>query len=294
MTTADSDHMVWSVDGLLGLFDVAPTGEDRFTGDTGLVGEDDRQVVEGTQVLAQAIVVAAKRFAGKAIRSAYAVFARAVLVGEPVEFTIDVVHEGRSTATAVVTARQHGKSCVTVTILADVPSDDVIRHHAARPDVGSPAEAVFTSMPMTGREVRLVGVRDVNSPDEVGPPELHAWLHYDPIPARDDLAKALLAHFTGHLAISTTMRAHPGIGTAQAHLTVSTAPMTVAVSFHEPVSWDGWLLYTHESTQVGAGMSYVRGTVHTEQGELIASFTQEGLIRPLRRTDTSIEERSRL
>ena len=62
------------------------------------------------------------------------------------------------------------------------------------------------------------------------------------------------------------MRAHEGIGTSQAHLTVSTAPMTISVSFHEPVRWDGWMLYTHESTQVGAGMSYVRGTVHTEDG----------------------------
>jgi acyl-CoA thioesterase II len=149
-------------------------------------------------------------------------------------------------------------------------------------------------MPMTGRVVRLVDVADVNSPDEGGPPELYAWLHYDPIPDRDDLAKALIAYFTGHLGISTTMRAHEGIGTAQAHLTVSTAPMTVTVSFHEPVRWDGWLLYTHESTQVGAGMSYVRGTVHTEEGALLASFTQDGLIRPLRTTDTSIREQSRL
>lgn len=101
---------------------------------------------------------------------------------------------------------------------------------------------------MVGRELRLVDVVDVNSPDEVGPPELYAWLHYDPIPTRDDLAKALLAYFTGHLGISTTMRAHEGIGTAQTHLTVSTAPMSISVAFHEPVSWTGWLLYTHEST----------------------------------------------
>lgn len=70
--------------------------------------------------------------------------------------------------------------------------------------------------------------------------------------------------------------------------------MTVTVSFHEPVTWDGWLLYTHESTQVGAGMSYVRGQVHTEQGELLASFVQEGLIRTMRQQDTTIEVRSRI
>ncbi len=63
-------------------------------------------------------------------------------------------------------------------------------------------------MPMGGRQVKLVDVIDINSPDEVGPPEVYAWLHYDPIPSRDDLAKALVAYFTGHLGISTTMRAH--------------------------------------------------------------------------------------
>jgi acyl-CoA thioesterase-2 len=38
----------------------------------------------------------------------------------------------------------------------------------------------------------------------------------------------------------------------------------------------------------------VRGTVHTEEGALIASFAQEGLIRPLRTTDTSIADQARL
>jgi acyl-CoA thioesterase-2 len=291
--TTEFEQTQWSVTDLLGLFDVQPVGPDRFTGETGIAGADERQVVEGTQVLAQAIVAVAKRFPDKSVRSAHAVFARAVVVGAPVELDIDVVHEGRSTATAVVAAQQNGRRCITMTVLTDVPSPDVIRHHLPRPEVAAPAQSNVSKMPMTGRELRLVDVVDVNSPDEVGPPELYAWLHYDPIPARDDLAKALVAYFTGHLGISTTMRAHEGIGTSQAHYTVSTAPMTVSVSFHEPVRWDGWLLYAHESTQVGAGMSYVRGTVHTEGGDLIASFAQEALIRPMRTSDTAVAAQSR-
>ena len=293
--TTDAADTQWTVQGLLDLFDAQPTGPDTYTVETGLAGADERQVVEGTQILAASIVAAAKRFPEKSIRSAYSVFARAVLVGAgPVELGIDVISEGRSTATAVVTATQNGKRVITTTILADVPTADVIRHQLPRPQVAQPAQAHESSMPMVGRQLRLVDVQDVNSPDEVGPPELFAWLHYDPIPTRDDLAKALIAYFTGHLGISTTMRAHEGIGTSQAHLTVSTAPMTVSVSFHEPVRWDGWLLYGHESTQVGAGMAYVRGTVHTETGDLIASFTQDALIRPLRTTDAAIKEHSRL
>jgi acyl-CoA thioesterase len=292
--TTESEQTHWSVAGLLELFDAQPDGPDRFSAETGIAGADERQVVEGTQVLAQVIVAVAKRFPDKSVRSAHAVFSRAVMVGPPVEFDIDVVHEGRSTATAVVFVKQNDRRCITVTALADVPSADVIRHHLPRPDVAAPADANDGAMPMAGRELRLVDVVDVNNPDEVGPPELYAWLHYDPIPTRDDLAKALIAYFTGHLGISTTMRAHEGIGTSQSHLTVSTAPMTVTVGFHEPVSWSGWLLYTHESTQVGAGMSYVRGAVHTEEGELVASFAQEALIRPLRTTDTAIKTEARL
>jgi acyl-CoA thioesterase II len=289
----ESEQTGWTVQGLLDLFDVRADGQDRFTGDTGIAVGDERQVVEGTQVLAQAIVAVAKRFPDKSVRSAHAVFSRAVTVGPPIELLLDVVAEGRSTATAVVAVHQNGRRCLSITVLADVPTGDVIRHHLPRPDVAAPADANHSPMPMIGRELRLVDVVDVNSPDEVGPPELYAWLHYDPIPTRDDLAKALVAYFTGHLGISTTMRAHPGIGTSQAHLTVSTAPMSISVAFHEPVRWEGWLLYTHESTQVGAGMSYVRGTVHSEGGELLASFAQEALIRPLRTSDTTIDARSR-
>lgn len=58
---------------------------------------------------------------------------------------------------------------------------------------------------------------------------MDAWLRYDTVPERDDLRRALVAHFTGHLSISTAMRAHPGIGTAQAHHTVSTAVMGIGV-----------------------------------------------------------------
>ena len=293
--TAEPQPTAWTVGLLLDLFDVEPDGQDRFIGRSGLTaGADERQVVEGTQVLAQAIVAAAKRFPGKSVRSVHSVFTRAVLVGPPIVLDVDVVSEGRSTATAIITASQNDKRCMTFTVFTDVPTPDVIRHHLPKPDVAGPDDANVCEMPMGGRQIKLVDVVDINSPDEIGPPQVYAWVHYEPIPARDDLAKALVAYFTGHLGISVSMRPHEGIGTALSHITVSTAPMTVTVSFHEPVRWTDWLLYTHESTQVGAGMSYIRGAVHTDDGDLIASFSQDAMIRPMRTTDTSIAVEARL
>ncbi len=55
--------------------------------------------------------------------------------------------------------------------------------------------------------------------------------------------------------------------------------MAIDASFHDPIGWDGWLLYDHESTAVGAGMSYVRGQIRDESGRLLPSFAQDGLIR---------------
>ena len=63
--TTESQSALWTLQDLLDLFDVPFDGSEKITADTGLAGADDRQVVEGTQVLAQAIVAVAKRFAGQ-------------------------------------------------------------------------------------------------------------------------------------------------------------------------------------------------------------------------------------
>lgn len=267
--------MTSSLAGLLAVFDVRPVGGDRFVGDS---DAGDRDLIDGSQLLAQSIVAASAVVTGKTVRRASAVFCRPVRAHEEIAFDVDVLQDGRSFATTVVTAAQRGKRCATISVLLDVPGPDVIRHPVQPPD-SSPDDAVPFDMPLAGRELRLVGLCDPNDPDEVGPPRIGAWLRYDETPDRDDLARALLAHFTGHLAISTTMRPHPGIGSVMSHRTLSTAVMAIGISFHEPVQWDGWLLYDHESTSVGAGMSYVHGQIRDETGRPLASFSQDGMIR---------------
>jgi acyl-CoA thioesterase len=266
-----------SLDRMIAIFDVAPAGPQRFTGVSDGGG---RNVVDGSQLLAQSIVAAGKALPGRTVRTAHALFVGAARPDKDLEFTVTPVRAGRSFASAVVTASQGDRTCVTTTVLLDYPQPDVIRHdHPAGSPEADAGASPLVDMPLPGRELRIAGVRDYGSPDEVGPPTLDAWLRYTPAPDRDDLRRALLAHFTGHLSISATFRAHPGIGTSQAHYTVSTAPMGIGISFHEPVGWEGWIRYHHESTYAGAGMSYVRGQVLTSDGRLVASFTQDAMIR---------------
>jgi acyl-CoA thioesterase len=275
---------------MLDVFDVTRVSPGRYTGDS---DAGERDLIDASQVLAQAIVAATDCGDGKTVRRASGVFCRPVRAHEPIDFSVDIVHAGRLFTTAIVTAGQRDKTCATTTVMLDHPSDDVIRHPLAA-IASPPADATPYEMPMVGRELRLVGDFDPNDPDEVGPPRIEAWLRYDPIPDRDDLRRALLAHFTGHLSISTTMRAHAGIGTSMSHRSVSTAVMAIDIQFHDPVAWDGWLLYDHNSTAVGAGMSYVRGQIRDESCRLIASFAQDGMIRRLAAGAQQLEERARL
>jgi acyl-CoA thioesterase-2 len=280
-----------SLAGMLAVFDVEAVGLHQYRGqhDAG-----DRAVIDGSQVLAQSIVAATKSCDGKVVRSAHAIFGSAIDAAQPIELAVEVVRDGRTVATARVVGTQGGRVKTDALVLLDVPQSDVVRRWAPLPDVKGPDDAIPRSMPLPGRELRLVDVVDENDPSLVAPPVLDAWLRYDDPPRRDELVRALLAHFTGHLSISTTMFPHAGLGTAQSHVSISTAPMTITVAFHEPVSADGWLLYHHESTQIGAGMSYTRGQIFRESGELIASFTQEAMIRALDAPAQQIAPQARL
>jgi acyl-CoA thioesterase-2 len=261
---------------LLECFDVAEVGTGRYRG-----GHDagERAVIDGSQVLAQAIVAATKATVGKVVRSAHAVFLSPVAAAAPIDLEVQVAREGRTVAGARVLGTQDGKPRVEVLALLDVPQPDVVRRASPLPATVGPDGAVAGHLPYPGRDLRLVDCEDPNDPDHVGPPVLDAWVRYADPPVRDDLARALLAHLTGHLSLSTTMRPHAGLGTAQSHDALSTGVMSITVAFHEPVTATGWLLYHHESTQVGAGMSYVRGQVFADDGHLVASFAQEGLLR---------------
>jgi acyl-CoA thioesterase II len=278
---------------MLDIFDVQPNGavSSGARSTTSYVGHSDagtRDVIDGSQLLAQAIVAAAKSFDGRSVRSAHAVFPRTAAAHAPITFDVTPVHAGRTFVTADVHAHQGERSCAAVRVLLDRPQPDVVRRTSTPARSSTPETAIPIAMPMDGRELRLVDVRDPNDPDDIGPPVLDAWLRYDVVPDRDELAKALLAHFTGHLSISTSLRPHAGIGTAMSHHSISTAVMTIGIVFHDPVRWDDWLLYEHESTAVGAGMSFVRGHVFTRDGVLLASFGQEGMIRAFAATDPAV------
>lgn len=285
-TWGDAAHVVE-------LLDVRPEPADADDGPTRYVtaarSDWRRPVVEGSQILGQAIVAAGRHAPGRRPVSAHMVFLRPADAARALTLEVDELTAGKTFTTLAVQARQGDRHIATGTLLLDALAPDVVRHGAAppadRPGPGDPASVAY-DMGVTGRDVRIVGDAYTGDPDApVGPPELDAWVRYRPDAVPDDdphLHAGLLAHFTGHLPIAAALRPHAGVGQDQAHRTISTAINAITLSLHAEVRADRWLGYHHRSTFAGDGMTHAECRVHDEQGTLLASFTVEAMVRPFR------------
>jgi len=58
---------------------------------------------------------------------------------------------------------------------------------------------------------------------------------------------------------------------------VEQASLAHAVWFHRPFRCDEWLLYAQTAPVQAGGRAFVRGSVFTQAGALVASVAQEGL-----------------
>lgn len=263
---------------LLAVLDVRPDPEGRWSSPPR--ADWRRPVAEGSQLLAQAIVAAGRATGGRRVVSASMVFPRAADARHPVPLELDPVTEGRTFTAFAARATQGSRVCAVGTLLADAGAPDLIRHAAPPPDVAGPGESTPHDMSVTGRDLRIVDdayTGDPNAP--VGPPELATWLRFREVPDDPPLHAGLLAQFTGHMSIAAALRPHAGVGQHQAHHTLSTAINAISLSIHRRVRADRWMLYHHRSTFAGEGMTHSECRVHDLDGDLLASFTVDAMVR---------------
>ena len=285
-TWGDASHLV-------DVLDVRPAGDRRYVS----VARTDwrRSVVEGSQMLGQAIVAAGRHAPGRRTVSAHMAFLRPAEAGRPLDLELDELSAGRTFTTLAAHVGQDGRRCAAGTLLLDATAPDVIRHAVAPPEVPGPSECPPYDMAVTGRDIRIVDGAYTDDPDApVGPPTLDAWVRFRDLPDDGDLHAALLAQFTGHLSIAAALRPHPGIGQRAAHRTLSTAINAIGLSLHGEVRADRWMLYRHHSTFAGDGMTHAECRVHDEAGALLASFTVDAMVRRFADGTTATDDRRAL
>jgi uncharacterized protein (DUF427 family)/acyl-CoA thioesterase len=262
---------------LIQLIDVQPNGPDRFVGPP--YRDKTRNVVEGGQFLAQAIVAASKTMPEQQVTSAYMTFPKAASFDDPIDITVEKLRAGRTFSTLAIRAEQNGMLCSPGLVLMDAGAPDTIADQVAMPDVPGPYESEPYDMKVLGRDLRIVDGAYSPDPNRDGPPVIYAWMRFRDAPPEQYLQRALVAQATTHWTIGAAMRPHHGFGEADAHVTMSTGIMSVGIAFHDDAPVTEWFLYANPAIWSGRGLAQGQGQVFSEEGRLIASYTVQAMIR---------------
>lgn len=274
-------------------FNLEALGEGSFIASS--IGDPEvHDVVFGGQILAQAILASQHMGGeGKDLSSLHTVFSRVATITKPLEIDVEVLHDGWTASSQTITVHQGDRICARALVLRQAPAADLIRHQHEAPNVPAPADCKPTEprgLVVDGTEVRIAGDADTwDASGPTGPPELNVWLRPPGDPAQPEaVSQALLAYATDGFLIGAAMRPHDGIGQEMAHHSLTTGVVTHTLEFHEPVPPGAWLLMAQESTYAGRGRAFGRAQLFDESGALIASFSQESIIRDARRPDARL------
>ncbi len=263
---------------LVRLMDVEPSGDGRYLGPA--YGDTARDVVEGGQMLGEAIVAASKTIPGQRVTSISMIFSKAASFTKPVDIDVDVLRAGRTFSTLEVRINQDSTLRSAGLVLMGAGAPDVIRHAAKMPEVVGPDRAVpYVDFGVSGRDLRVIDAAYDHDPARIGPPEIYVWARFRDAPAEPYMHAALLAQSATHWTIGAAMLPHPGFGEADAHVTLSTGIMQTTFNFHDDVDVTDWLLYVNPAIWSGKGLAQGQSQVFTHDGRLVASYSVQAMIR---------------
>jgi len=254
--------------------------------------------VFGGQVLGQALSAAAQTVpTGRMVHSLHGYFLRPGDADKPIIYDVDRIRDGQSFTTRRVVAIQGGKAIFSLGASFQTPEDG-FEHADAMPEAPEPetleSETVLAARiahmipeplrtQVTGdRPIEVRPVQPLNPlRPKVGPPNRELWYRTNgPLPDEPALHQYLLAYASDFNFISTAMQPH-GVSWLTPNMQV--ASLDHAMWFHRPFRFDSWLLYVLDSPSASGGRGFVRGRFFDQEGRLVASTAQEGLIR--RHTD---------
>jgi acyl-CoA thioesterase II len=112
---------------------------------------------------------------------------------------------------------------------------------------------------------------------EAGVLQQNVWLRTSGrLPDDPAVHRALLAYLSDMTLIDTILGAH---GRSVFDSGLQVASLDHALWFHRPFRADEWFLYAQDSPSSSSARGLARGLLFSQDGRLIASVVQEGLIR---------------
>ena len=282
----------WDIVDLSEILSVQRTGPCSYKGATGpAIGPR----LFGGQAVAQALLsAAAEESDGKLPHSLHAYFLRAGSSAVPVEYDVTPLSEGRSFAARRVEARQG--SATIFSMIASFHASESGFSHETPCAFDLDIEEAVASLDSWRAHNEAAGSLPVidrlqNRPIEIVPidpgslfasrarePKTGVWMRMrEPADSDPLLQRALLAYASDMMFLRNAMLPHairPGSSKVQA------ASLDHAIWFHTTPNFNNWHLFATESPWAGHARGLNRGHFYDLKGNMIATVSQESLMRP--------------
>jgi acyl-CoA thioesterase II len=282
------------------LLDLEQITERRFRS---TYSQDNYQsAIFGGQALAQALAAAQRTVATWLPHTCTGYFLKPGAIGEPVDYEVEVVRDGRRFAARRVLASQAGKAIFDLLCsfhdaepgfahqqgdAADVPLPEnlppllnFVRVHADRlpAQILERHEQFHASFPV---ELRLAEAERVFFGERDNLPRAY-WLRMKSAEGIEDPSahRCLLAFMSDYWLAGAAGAPHRSPASATNDLSV--ASLNHSLWFHGPVRADEWLLFRTDSPWAGEGRGMARGLIYDRRGGMVASVVQEVSLRLLR------------
>jgi acyl-CoA thioesterase II len=253
----------------------------------------------GGQALAQALAAAQRTVAGWLPHTCTGYFLKPGAIGEPIDYEVEVVRNGRRFAARRVLASQAGKAIFDLLCsFHDVepgfahqqgdatevpPPEDLapllnfVRAHAGRlpQQIVERHEQFHASFPV---ELRLADAERVFFGERNELPRVY-WFRMASAEEIEDPSdhRCLLAFMSDYWLAGAAGAPHRSPASAGSDLSV--ASLNHSIWFHGPVRADEWLLVRTDSPWAGEGRGMARGLIYDRRGRMVASVVQEVSLR---------------
>lgn len=283
---------------LLNILQLEQLEVDLFRG-IGSGGETTMRIFGG-QVIAQALMAAYGTVPDRLCHSLHAYFIRPGDPKIPVIYDVDRARDGGSFTTRRVVAIQHGRQILNLSASFH-EDEDGWDHQHPMPDLPGPEGLISRAEIIAANKERVPEDRraDFTRPRPIELREVEPQNLFDPSPLKDENAlwfrmeaargqdirmqQCLLAYASDMNLLGSSLRPH---GLSWFKGNVVTASLDHAMWFHAPIAFENWHLYTMDSPFSGKGRGFNRGSIYTQDGQLVASVAQEGLVRKFKAKET--------
>ena len=248
--------------------------------------------VFGGQVLAGALTAAIRTVPEERhVHSLHSYFLRPGDVKKDIQFSVEVLRDGRSFSARRIHALQEDVPIFSM-IASFQDLDEGLFHASSMPEGVPDPESLPSAIDLLGQidhpaakywsSARPFDLRHVAEPLYLHPtqdrsPNQMIWFKaLSELPPERAIHEAALAYASDYSILEPILKRH-GLSWASAGL--SSASLDHAMWFHKPAKLDQWLLYVQESPAAQGGRGLSLGKIYDREGHLVASIAQEGMIR---------------